>query len=71
VTVEASSPALIDKTRTVVTDGEGRYQIVDLRPGLYTVVFSITGFSTVRREGIELGSGFTAQVNAELRVGAL
>ena len=71
VTVEASSPALIDKTRTVVTDGEGRYQIVDLRPGLYTVVFSLTGFSTVRREGVELGSGFTAQVNVELRVGAL
>ncbi len=71
VTVEASSPALIEKTRTVVTDGEGRYQIVDLRPGVYTIVFSLTGFSTVRREGVELGSGFTAQVSVELRVGAL
>ena len=71
VTVEAASPALIEKSRVVVTDGEGRYQIVDLRPGVYTVTFSLTGFSTVRREGIELGSGFTANVNADLRVGAL
>ena len=54
VTVEAASPALIEKIRTVVTDGEGRYSIVDLRPGLYTVTFSLTGFSTVRRDGIEL-----------------
>ena len=55
VTVEAASPALIERSRTVVTDGEGRYSIVDLRPGTYTVTFTLTGFSTVRREGIELG----------------
>jgi carboxypeptidase family protein len=71
VTVEAASPALIEKARTVVTDGEGRYNIVDLRPGNYTVTFSLDGFTTVRREGIQLGSGFTANVNAEMRVGAL
>ena len=60
VTVEAASPALIEKVRTVVTDGEGRFNIVDLRPGTYTVTFTLTGFSTFRRDGIELTSGFTA-----------
>jgi hypothetical protein len=71
VTVEAASPALIEKVRSVVSDGEGRYQIVDLRPGTYTVTFSLVGFSTVIRDGIQLGAGFTATVNVELRVGAL
>ena len=71
VTVEASSPALIEKVRSVITDGEGLYRIVDLRPGTYTVTFTLPGFSTFRREGIELTSSFTANVNAELRVGAL
>src|SRR5262245_57591278 len=71
VTVEAASPALIEKVRSVTTDGEGRYQIVDLRPGVYTVTFSLTGFNTVKREGLELPSNFTATVNADLRVGAL
>ena len=47
VTVEASSPALIEKSRTVSTDTQGRYNIVDLRPGTYTVIFTLTGFSTV------------------------
>jgi len=71
VTVEASSPVLIEKVRTAVTDGEGRYNLVDLRPGTYTVTFALTGFSTVRREGIALSAGFAATVNADLRVGAL
>jgi Carboxypeptidase regulatory-like domain len=71
VTVEASSPALIEKTRTAVTDGTGQYKIVDLRPGSYTVTFTLAGFSTVKREGVELTGQFTATVNAELRVGAL
>ena len=71
VTVEAASPALIEKARTVVTDGQGQYKIVDLRPGPYSVTFSLTGFSTVRREGIELNTGFTATVNAELRLGSV
>src|SRR5712692_6594370 len=71
VTVEAASPALIEKVRTVVTDGEGRYSIVDLRLGTYTVTFTLPGFSTLRREGIVLTAGFTATVNADLKVGAL
>ena len=71
VTVEASSPALIEKTRTVVSDARGEYRIVDLRPGAYIVTFTLPGFSTVRREGIELTNGFTASVDADLRVGAL
>src|SRR2546427_7144344 len=71
VTVEAASPVLIEKVRTVVTDAEGRYDIVALRPGSYVLTFSLTGFSTVKREAIELTAGFTATVNAELRVGAL
>ena len=71
VTVEASSPALIEQARTVVTDAQGRYNIVDLRPGRYAVSFTLTGFSTVRREDLELPPVFTATVNAELKVGTL
>src|SRR5947208_3229531 len=71
VVVEATSPSLIEKARSVVTDGQGRYQIVELRPGTYTVTFTLPGFSTVKREGLELSTGFTAAVNAELRVGSL
>jgi hypothetical protein len=71
VTVEASSPALIEKSRSVVTDGQGLYTIVDLRPGTYSVAFTLPGFATVRREGIELTSGFTANVSADLKVGSI
>ena len=71
VTVEAASPALIEKVRSVVTDGTGQYQIVDLRPGTYSVTFGLAGFNTVKREGIELLGNFTATVNAELRVGGV
>ena len=71
VTVEVASPALIDKTRSVVTDGNGLYRVVDLRPGTYLVTFTLAGFNTVRREGIELVANFTATVNADLRVGGL
>ena len=71
VSVEASSPALIEKVRDVVTDGQGQYKILDLRPGTYAVTFSLSGFNTVRREGIELNAAFTATVNADLRVGSL
>jgi hypothetical protein len=71
VTVEAASPALIERVRVVVTDGTGQYRIVNLRPGTYSVTFTLPGFATVRREGIELTGAFTASVNADLRVGGL
>lgn len=71
VTVEATSPALIEKTRTVVTDGEGQYKIVGLPPGNYTVTFTLAGFNTVKREGVEMTGDFTAAINADLRVGAI
>src|SRR5947207_11768955 len=63
VTVEAASPVLIEKTKTGVSDGSGQYRIVDLRPGTYTVTFTLTGFTTVKREGIELTGTFTATIN--------
>ena len=71
VTVEAASPALIEKVRSVTTDASGQYKIVDLRPGTYTVTFSLTGFSVVKREGVELGGSGTVQVNGEMKVGTL
>jgi len=71
VTVEASSPALIEKVRSTVTDAQGRYRIVDLRPGTYSVSFVLPGFSTSKREGLELPAEFTATVNGDLAVGAL
>jgi hypothetical protein len=71
VTVEAASPVLIERVRSVTTDGAGRYAIVELRPGTYTVTFTLTGFGTVKREGIVLEGAFTAQINAELRVGTI
>ena len=71
VIVEAASPALIEKVRSVVTDGSGQYKIVDLRVGTYSVTFTLQGFATIKREGIELTTGFTATVNADLKVGAV
>lgn len=71
VQVEATSPALIEKVRSVITDEGGRYNIVDLRPGTYTVTFTLSGFRTIRREGIQIVGGFTATINADLEVGGL
>jgi hypothetical protein len=71
VTVEAASPALIERTRTAVSDESGQYRVEQLRPGVYTVTFKLSGFSTVRREGIEISAGFTAPVNASLSIGAV
>jgi len=71
VTVEAASPALIEKVRAAVTDGSGQYRIEDLRPGSYSVTYTLTGFSTFKREGIELTGSFTATINVELKVGSL
>ena len=71
VTVEAASPVLIEKVRSVLTDSTGQYRIVDLRPGTYAVTFTLPGFTTVKRDGIELTGDFVASVNADLRVGSL
>ena len=71
VTVEASSPALIEKTKAAVTNEAGQYRVVDLRPGTYSVTFVLTGFTTIRREGIVLEANFTAPINVEMKVGAV
>ena len=71
VTVEASSPALIEKTRSVVTDGTGQYRIENLRPGTYVVTFVLPGFNTMKREGIILTTDFVANVDGAMKVGAL
>src|SRR5207253_3831056 len=69
VTVEAASDVLIEKVRSATTDGSGRYQIADLRPGTYTVTFTLTGFATVKRENVPLTGTATTTADAELRVG--
>jgi Carboxypeptidase regulatory-like domain len=71
VTVEAASPALIERVRSVTTDSSGLYRIVDLRPGTYTVTFTLPGFNTVKVENLELRADFTATVNADMKVGEL
>ena len=71
VTVEVASPALIEKVRIAVTDGQGRFNVTDLRPGVYSVTFTLTGFNTFKREGIEVSAGFTGTANAEMKVGGL
>ncbi|MEQ1897565.1 MAG: carboxypeptidase regulatory-like domain-containing protein [Vicinamibacterales bacterium] len=71
VTVEASSPALIEKVRTVVTDEQGNYKITELRPGVYSVTFTLAGFGAFKRENVELNAGVTAPINAEMKVGGV
>src|SRR5262249_42847169 len=71
VTVEVSSPALIEQTRSATTDGAGRYSITNLRTGTYSVTFTLPGFNTFKRDGVELTSDFTATINADMKVGAI
>src|SRR5688572_6913604 len=71
VTVETSSPALIEKVRTATTDSSGIYRIVSLPPGLYAVSFTLPGFNVIRREGIELSGSFTAQIDGSMTVGGV
>ena len=69
VTVEASSPVLIEKSRTAITDGTGQYRIPDLTPGTYIVTFTLSGFASVKREGVEVAGAGVTTINADLRVG--
>src|SRR5436190_12189116 len=71
VIVEASSPVLIEKVRSVTTDSNGAYRIENLRPGTYTIPFNLAGFSTVKKDAIELPSNFTSTINADLKVGTV
>jgi hypothetical protein len=71
VTVEAASDVLIEKVKSAVSDGNGVYRIIDLRPGTYTVTFSLTGFSSIKREGFELPADFVSTLNVDMKVGAL
>src|SRR5436190_18592940 len=71
VTVDATSPALIEKVRTAVSDGNGVYRIEDLRPGAYTVTFTLPGFKTFKRDGIQLTGTVVASVDGDMAVGGL
>src|SRR5215469_18156080 len=71
VSVEAASPVLIEKSRTVVTDGTGQYRIIDLKPGIYTVTFTLSGFATVKRDQIDVTGAGVTTINADMRVGAV
>src|SRR5215471_11616247 len=71
VTVEAASPALIEKTRAGVSDGAGRYRIENLRPGDYTVTFTLSGFATVKREGVIISGSSVTTIDADMKVGAV
>src|SRR4030095_3146346 len=71
VTVEAASPALIEKVRSTSTDGAGRYRIEDLRPGTYSVTFTLPGFATVKREGLIVSGSAVIAVDADMRVGGV
>src|ERR1044071_6700592 len=71
VTVDATSPSLIEKVRSAVTDGSGQYRITELTPGTYTLTFTLTGFSTVKREGISVSGSGVITINADLKVGTV
>ena len=71
VTVEAASPALIEKVRSGVSDGSGQYRIENLAPGIYKITYSLTGFANVEREGVQVSTGVTLTLNADMRVGGV
>jgi hypothetical protein len=71
VTVEASSPVLIERVRTTTTDERGLFRIVNLPPGTYSVTFSLPGFNQVKRDGVELSGSFVATIDADMKVGGL
>src|SRR5437867_3765208 len=69
VTVEAASPALIERARSAITDDTGQYRIIDLQTGTYTLTFSLNGFSTVKRVDIDVAGSVTLTIPVEMRVG--
>ena len=71
VTVEAASPSLIEKVRTVVTDGTGQFRLENLTPGAYTVTYTLPGFTTVKRDAVQVTTGVTVTLNADMRVGGV
>src|SRR6476661_1679953 len=71
VTIEARSPVLIEQVKTAITDGKGEYKIIDLRPGVYSLTFTLPGFSSVVRDRIALEADFTAPISVQLKVGSL
>jgi outer membrane protein assembly factor BamB len=71
VTVEAASPVLIEKVRTTITDGSGQYRILDLTPGAYKITFTLPGFTTVVREGVDVSGAQIITINADMRVGGV
>src|SRR5881394_2627078 len=71
VTIEATSPVLLEKTRSAVTDASGQYRIPDLPPGKYTVTFTLTGFATVKREDVDVTGGGVLSINADMKVGSV
>src|SRR3954469_21997696 len=71
VTVEAASPVLIEKTRSAVSDSSGQYRIESLQPGTYTVTFSLSGFSTLKREGVELSGSGVVKIDSDMKVGGV
>jgi len=71
VQVDVRSPALIEQVRTAITDSQGVFRVIDLRPGTYTVTFTLQGFSTFERSGVELPASFTATVSAEMKLGSI
>lgn len=70
VTVTLSSPSLLEP-RVAVTGDTGTYEFSGLPLGVYSITFELSGFATLVREGLQLASGFSAQVNGELTVGSL
>src|SRR5690242_1664025 len=71
VTVEAASAALIEKSRSAVTDGTGQYRLTELLPGSYSVTFTLTGFSTVKRENVDVSGAGVITINADMKVGSV
>ena len=71
VTVEVASPVLIEKVRSTVSDGSGQYRLTELLPGTYSLTFSLPGFSTVKRDGVEITGAGVMTINQDLKVGEL